>query len=541
MRKQTVSFYILTIFAILALSACANIATAKTSIETSQAPILTEAAPETAISPPIEPAGSNELLAAFQGSLEDVYMAVNPSVVNISVVQKINDSSSGFPQIPGFPFFNLPQNGQPQEQYQRGLGSGFVWDQTGNIVTNNHVVAGADEIEVTLSDGTILPAELVGADPDSDLAVIKVDAPDGLLQPVTMGDSESVKVGQIAIAIGNPYGLQGTMTTGIISALGRSLPVDESAAQSYTIPEIIQTDAPINPGNSGGVLVDVQGQVLGVTAAIESPVRANAGIGFAIPAAIVKNVVPVLIQDGEYIHSWLGISGMTLIPDYAAAMGLEPDQRGALVGDVFPNSPAEEAGLKGSTQAAEIDGNQIQVGGDVITAIDGQQVLDMEDLIAYLVSKTAVGQTVKLSILRDGKQETIEVTLAERPTAETRANANPDTASRGVHLGIIGITVDQNIIDKMGLAQDQQGVLVLSVEPDSLADTAGLRAGTNKDTFNGQTINLGGDIITAVNGQEIASSSELKAALAQLMTDQELNLSILRDGKVIEINILPTS
>ena len=225
-------------------------------------------------------------------------------------------------QFTGFPFFNLPQGQQPQQQYQSALGSGFVWDQNGDIVTNNHVVSGADKIEVTFSDGTIVPATLVGADPDSDLAVIKVDVPADKLHPVQLGDSSAVKVGQLAIAIGNPFGLEGTMTTGIISAVGRSLPANDNSTQSYTIPDVIQTDAPINPGNSGGVLVDVQGQVLGVTSAIESPVRASAGVGFAIPSAIVNNVVPALIKDGKYVHSWLGISGTTLVPDLAT--GNEP-------------------------------------------------------------------------------------------------------------------------------------------------------------------------------------------------------------------------
>ena len=163
--------------------------------------------------------------------------------------------------------------------------------------------------------GSIVSAQVVGADPDSDLAVLKVDVAADQLHPIQLGDSTAVKVGQLAIAIGNPFGLEGTMTTGIISAVGRSIAAGETSTQSYSIPDIIQTDAPINPGNSGGVLVDAQGQVLGVTSAIESPVRANAGIGFAIPSAIVNNVVPALINDGKYVHTWMGISGSTLVPD----------------------------------------------------------------------------------------------------------------------------------------------------------------------------------------------------------------------------------
>ena len=390
---------------------------------------------------------SGDLLAAYQGTLENIYSAVSPSVVNIQVVQKVaagDTTTDNSQQLPGFPFFSNPQGQQPQHQFQSALGSGFVWDQQGHIVTNNHVVSGADKIQVTFSDGTIVPAKLVGADPDSDLAVIKVDVAADQLHPVTMADSTAIKVGQLAVAIGNPFGLEGSMSTGIISAVGRSLPADETSAQSYTIPDVIQTDASINPGNSGGVLVDAQGQVLGVTAAIESPVRANAGVGFAIPASIVKNVVPALIDNGKYVHTWLGISGTTLVPDLASAMKLDQGQRGALVEEVMPNSPAEKAGLKGSDKQITIDGQNTNVGGDVITAIDNQPVVAMDDLIAYLAGSTKVDQKVTLTILRDGKEQKLDVTLAARPSAQERAQANsnnnqntPSQAS-GVRLGIAG-------------------------------------------------------------------------------------------------------
>jgi 2-alkenal reductase len=200
------------------------------------------------------------------------------------------------PQSPNSPEFQPPTN--------QGLGSGFVWDTHGNIITNNHVVEGAEKIEVTFSDETVVTAELVGADPDSDLAVIRVDLPAGQLQSVQMGDSETLRVGQLAIAIGNPFGLEGTMTVGIVSALGRSLPASDglTGGPVYSIPNVIQTDAPINPGNSGGVLLNDVGEVIGVTAAIESPVRANAGIGFVIPSSIVNQVVPELIENGSFAH-----------------------------------------------------------------------------------------------------------------------------------------------------------------------------------------------------------------------------------------------
>jgi len=540
MNKRTISISILVVFAMTALTACGGIALSTNNPNTSAVPALP--APMQAAPAPVQESApsvaSGDLLAAYQGTLENIYTTVSPSVVNIRAVQKVAASDTIMSQIPGFPFFSLPQGqeGAPQ-QYQSALGSGFVWDTNGDIVTNNHVISGADKIEVTFSDGTIVPATLVGADPDSDLAVIKVDIAATQLHPVTLTDSSAVKVGQLAVAIGNPFGLEGTMTTGIISAVGRSLPADETSTQSYTIPDVIQTDAAINPGNSGGVLVDVQGQVLGVTSAIESPVRANAGIGFAIPSAIVNNVVPALIQDGKYVHTWLGISGMTLTPDLASAMKLDAGQRGALVGEVMPNSPAEKASLRGSSEVVTIDGQPVKVGGDVITAIDNQKVVEMDDLIAYLARSTKVDQKVTLTILRDGKQEKLDVTLAARPSAEERASTN--TSKRGITLGILGTTVDESIANEMNLPKDQQGVLVEQVQSGSLADNAGLRAGSKTVMINGHQVNVGGDIITAINGQPIASVEELKAALGQLTSDQELELTIVRDGKEVQIAIQP--
>lgn len=538
MRKRTVSFSILIVLGMLVLSACGSIAGTTDNLGVHLAPPTLTAPQQTAPTPSQDtiPSGaSGDLLAAYQGTLENIYTTVSPSVVNIRVVEKVSASGLDASQIPGFPFFSLPQDQQPQPQYQSALGSGFVWDKDGHIVTNNHVISGADKIEVTFSDGTIVTATLVGADPDSDLAVLKVDVPADQLQPVQVGNSSAVKVGELAIAIGNPFGLEGTMTTGIVSAVGRSLPTDGTAAQSYTIPDIIQTDAPINPGNSGGVLIDAQGQVLGVTSAIESPVRANSGVGFAIPSAIVQNVVPVLIKDGKYVHTWLGISGTTLVPDLANAMNLDAGQRGALVEEVMPNSPAEQAGLRGSDRQVQIDGQTAIVGGDVITAIDGQQVLQMDDLIAYLARNTKVDQKVTLNLLRDGKQETLDVALAARPSTEQRAAA----PARGVQLGILGTTLDQAIVKEMKLPQGQQGVLVEQMQPGSLADSAGLRVGDKTVTLHGKKVIVGGDVIIAVNEQPIASIEELKAALAQLPTGQDLSITILRDGAQMEVTLHP--
>jgi len=541
MNKRTISISILSIFGMLALAACGGLAPIANISNGNSAPVITMPTPipPAPVQGAVSSGASSDLLSAYQGTLENIYSTVSPSVVNIRVVQKADPTSSGTSQLPGFPFFNLPQGQQPQQQFQSALGSGFIWDQNGDIVTNNHVISGAEKIEVTFSDGTIVPATLVGADPDSDLAVVKVNVSTDKLHPVQLGDSTTVKVGQLAIAIGNPFGLEGSMTTGIISAVGRSLPADETSAQSYTIPDVIQTDAPINPGNSGGVLMNAQGQVLGVTSAIESPVRANAGVGFAIPSAIVNNVVPALIKDGKYVHTWLGISGTTLVPELATAMKLDAGQRGALVEEILPNGPAEKVGLLGSSQKVTIEGQTATVGGDVITAIDSQPVVEMNDVIAYLARSTKVDQKVTLTIIRNGKQQTLDVILAARPSAQARSSVAVQPTINGIHLGIAGLTIDQSITKEMNLPDQQKGVLVEQVQPGSLADTAGLRAGTKSVTLNGQQVNVGGDIITAVNGQSVTSIEELKAALAQLPSDQKLTITLLRDGKQIDVTIQP--
>lgn len=555
MNKRTLSLSLLVVFVTILMTACGGLSLsslAQSANQVTSKTISQNAAPPAATQvPPVVSGASGDLLAAYQGTLENIYNAVSPSVVNIQVVQKVAAGDTTTSQLPGFPFFGSPQgqDQQPQDQFQSALGSGFVWDQQGHIVTNNHVVSGADKIQVTFSDGTIVPATLVGADPDSDLAVIKVDVAANQLHPVSMADSTAIKVGQLAVAIGNPFGLEGSMTTGIISAVGRSLPADETSLQSYTIPDVIQTDASINPGNSGGVLVDAQGQVLGVTSAIESPVRANAGVGFAIPSAIVNNVVPALINDGKYVHTWLGISGTTLVPDLASAMNLNQGQRGALVEEVMPNSPAEKAGLKASNKQVSINGQNTNTGGDVITAIDNQPVVEMDDLIAYLASNTKVDQKVTLTILRDGKEQKLDVTLAARPTAQERASANnnnnqnnnnnnnnPAPAS-GIHLGILGVDMAPAIAQQMNLSQDQQGVLIQQVEPGSLAEQAGLQTGTQSATINGQDIMIGGDIITGINGQQVATIQDLKSALSQLPAGHPLTLTILRDGKKTQVDV----
>jgi 2-alkenal reductase len=353
--------------------------------------------------PPVAVSASEE-----ERLLVALYERVNPSVVNIAVAARV--LPQGESQSPS-------DSEAPDEFMQRGEGSGFVIDSKGHIVTNNHVVAGADQVRVTFSDDVSALATVVGTDPDSDLAVIKVDVPSSELYPLVMGDSDALKVGQRVIAIGNPFGLEGTMTTGIVSALGRLLPAggDTTEGARYRIPDVIQTDAAVNPGNSGGPLLDLEGQVVGVTSAIESPVPASAGIGLAIPSSIVKKVVPALIASGHYQHAWLGISAVTVGPTLAKAMGFPEDQRGVLVATITPGSPAERAKLQPSQDTVRVDGLAMPSGGDIIVGIEGKPIRKYDDLISYLTRYTEVGQTVRLSVLRDGHVVEVEVTLAARP------------------------------------------------------------------------------------------------------------------------------
>jgi S1-C subfamily serine protease len=504
---------------------------------------------ETTTQPAVSAPASVEAIAAIEDTLKHIYTQVNPSVVSIQVIQKAEVFLPNLPNIPGFPFFfgpngpELPQQQAPQQQYSYGAGSGFVWDKQGHIITNNHVAAGADKIRVIFADGSSAEAKVVGTDPDSDLAVLKVDVPAERLQPVQLADSTQVKVGQLAVAIGNPFTLENTMTVGFISALGRQLPSSAGAEQglsqgpSYTIPDIIQTDAPINPGNSGGVLVNDQGQVIGVTAAIESPVRANAGIGFAIPSAIVQQVVPALIKSGHYEHPWLGLSGTTLNPDLAQAMDLKADQRGALIVDVTPGSPADKAGLHGSDRQVEIYGEPVRVGGDVVTAINGQPVNGFDDLVAYLYRSAQIGQTVKLTILRGDKEETLNVTLVARPQVNAQPGQREGEISGGVWLGIRGGNLTPELAQALHLPANQQGVLVEQVEVNSPADEAGLHGSYKPMTLNGEQITVGGDIITAIDQQPVSQVEDLQSYLQQAKPGQKVTLTLLRDGKKMDVAV----
>jgi len=307
------------------------------------------------------------------------------------------------------------------------LGSGFVYDKSGHIITNYHVIAGSgdNDISITLIDGTTYRARLVGTDQYSDLAVLHVeDVPADKLMPLPLGNSSELLVGQRVVAIGNPFGLSGSMTEGIISGLNRLIPVYPgpgpfagAVAPAFSIPDVIQTDAAINPGNSGGPLLDVQGEVVGINSAIFSTTGGFAGIGFAIPSNTIAKIAPVLIETGFFQHPWLGVSGTDMTPEIAEAIGLgEP--RGFLVIDTAPGGPAASAGVQGGDTPMQLGGREIELGGDVILAIDDMTVRKIDDVLGYLQQATEVGETVRLAVWRDGQIIEIDVTVGARPSLQ---------------------------------------------------------------------------------------------------------------------------
>jgi len=296
------------------------------------------------------------------------------------------------------------------EQFGSCFGSGFVLDKEGHIVTNNHVAEAMPDLLVTLADNRTVPAEVVGTDPGSDLAVLKIDVPADELTPVQLGESSSLRIGQRAIAIGNPFGLERTVTTGVISSLSRTLPREDS---QFQIAELIQTDAAINPGNSGGPLLDSQGRVIGVNTAITSVTGVNSGVGFAIPVDIVKRVIPDLIALGHYRHPWIGVRGYAITPEMVKAMDL-PVESGVLVFQVEPDSPAEKGGLRGGNRDVTVLGMPMRAGGDILIGVNDSVISNFDDLINYLASRTSVGDVVTLTVVRDGGEIRVELTLEER-------------------------------------------------------------------------------------------------------------------------------
>jgi serine protease Do len=330
------------------------------------------------------------------------------------------------------------------------------------------------------------------------------------------------------------------MTFGIISALGRTLPVRDGTMMSatrYTIPDIIQTDAPVNPGNSGGALLDLQGRLIGVPTAIESSTRSSAGVGFAVPSVIVQKVVPELISKGSYEHPYLGVSGTTLTSQLAVAMDLPASQRGALVVEVTNDGPADKAGLRGSAKQAEIDGQEVPVGGDIIIAVEGQPVRDFEDVTTYLTRNGRVGQDITLTLLRDGEETTLTVTLAARPSAQRTTEQPRQPMMARAWLGINGATLTADLAEAMDLDAAQEGVLILNVVNGSPADEAGLRGGFRALNLNGERLPIGGDVIVAVDGEDMTTMVALVELVAGKEPGDTVTLTILRDGEQSDVTV----
>jgi 2-alkenal reductase len=397
MVKTRIIALILVFFALPALACGFLSADPAVTFEEPQQVVVTQAAVQVESQSDIEqsvpvepPVVSFDATTSEEAVLIDLYQHINPSVVNITIYA----------------------TGPSGALIPSSEGSGFVYDSTGNIVTNAHVVHGAERIEINFSDGRVRPADLVGEDFNSDLAVVQVvELPEGV-QPLPLGSMENLAVGQTVAAIGNPFGNEGTLTRGIISALGRTIP----ALNVFSIPQSIQTDAAINPGNSGGPLLNLQGEVIGVNAQIstDGETRANSGVGFAIPVSIVSRVVPSLIETGGYEWTWVGISGGSVSFTIAKANDL-PDDRGAYVGEVVQDGPADKAGLRGATSSTTEDGIRVPTGGDVIVGIDGMKVNTFDDLLVYIALETEPGQEVLLTVIRNGEQIEVPLTLEARP------------------------------------------------------------------------------------------------------------------------------
>jgi S1-C subfamily serine protease len=330
-------------------------------------------------------------------TVNSIYRADSAGVAYVEATQPAEPSP--------FDFFGSPQQGGT------ATGSGFVIDTEGHILTNNHVVAGADQIRVTLANmQTSVVAEKVGADPATDLALLKVDVPASELHPLPLGDSSQVRVGDPVVAIGNPFGLDRTVTSGIVSALQRQI----QAPNGFSISNVIQTDASINPGNSGGPLIDARGEVIGVTSQIETAGgNGSVGIGFAVPINTARQVITQLQETGEVEHAFLGITGTTITPDVADALNL-PVQSGVLVQEAFQGGPAEQAGLEGGDTEATLNGANLRLGGDIIVGADGERITSMDQIVS-LVNGAKPGDTLELTVLRDGERRQVGVTLGERP------------------------------------------------------------------------------------------------------------------------------
>jgi serine protease Do len=438
------------------------------------------------------------------GSYADVVSRVAPSVVTIRSERRVRAPQQ-------HPFFDDPflweffgrrfgrEMPQPQERVQRGLGSGVIFKSDGYILTNHHVVDGAEGIKVEMSDQRVFNARVVGSDPPSDLAVLKIDASG--LPVLTLGDSDSTRVGDIVLAVGNPLGIGQTVTAGIISAKGRATGVSDGSFESF-----LQTDAPINRGNSGGALVNTAGELVGINSQILSPTGVNIGIGFAIPVNMARYVTDQLISTGKVRRGKLGVTIQPITSELAASLGLS-EVRGVIVSGVESGGPADSAGIKQ---------------GDVITAINGKPVEDSNSL-RNQVASTQPGTEVTLTVRRDSSEQPIRVKLGELSVEASQAGSDKSEGGSGGLYGMSVSSLNPETARRLGLPESTKGMVVTSVEPISAAADAGLQPG---------------DVITQVNRQPVSSVAELKSALAQTKERPAL-LLINRRGAVLFLTMRP--
>ena len=350
----------------------------------------------------IIPIESDETAIQMQNQIDEINNIILTESKTLSLIEIFEKSEPGVVRV------NTQRNQTINDV--GGVGSGFVFDKKGHIITNAHVIEDSTKTVVTFLDGRSYNAEIIGIDQYTDIGVIKVNADLKLLQPLTLGDSSNLQVGEPITAIGNPFGLSGSMTSGIISQMGRLLP----SGSGYSIPDVIQTDAAINPGNSGGPLLNMRGDIVGINTAIQSTTGEFTGVGFAIPSQTVAKIVPTLISEGEYKHPWIGISGRDINPDMANVLGLK-DALGFLIITVVEDSPASDAGLIGSNKTIKVEGKDYPVGGDIILAVDGIDVRKIDDILIHLQRVKTVGDEMNLEILRDDRTTNVTIILQERP------------------------------------------------------------------------------------------------------------------------------
>jgi serine protease Do len=448
----------------------------------------------------IQPQGPAQRLPDFSGLVKQV----KPAVVSITSMLKPGaDTSEGFgqnqgddpsegPQMPfGLPFGMMPQQHQRARAVE-ARGSGFIVDADGTIVTNNHVVRNATSVSVTMEDGTVLPAKIIGRDPRTDIAVLRVNA--GHKLPfLSLGNSADVEPGQWVIAVGNPFGLGGTVTSGIVSARGRD--IGEGPYDNF-----IQTDAAINQGNSGGPLFTQDGKVIGINTAILSPSGGSIGIGFAIPSDTVRTIVAQLEEHGHITRGYIGVEAQPVTADMGKALNLGNAAAGALVASVVPDGPAAKAGVQP---------------GDVIAAVNGAQVKDPRDL-AMDVANVAPGSKADLAVIRDGKQQTVDVAVGTLPNEQTAATGPQDANGGQPKVGVALAPLSPQLRNQLGLDDHASGAVVAQVTPGSPADRAGLQAG---------------DLLMGVGGKKVSNPTDAVTALRNAPAGRPLALRILRDGQ----------